>query len=182
MASMLELRTRIEDTIEEKLKPVVEKINEEISSDGYELYIDSVHVDENEKVISVEIAYTRKYLEISEAVQRSLEDSEALNGEPVCITEEECEKVFAEAYRETLKEINQECVIKTNARIELKDYDVTIDVEPYPCDGDYCDCGTLIAIAFKTDKSITEMDAEAEAEYIARFIGERLPHLLHVIL
>jgi len=168
-------RTKIEDAVKTKLKPIIEKL------DGYNLYI-SVHTLEDENTVAVEIAYTRKYFEISEAVQTALENAEAFHKEPVCNPDnpDECEKVFEEAYKEELDRINEECAIRANGTIELKDYNAVISIEPVLCDGDYCDCGVLIVFNFKLD--ISETNEEATAEYIAKFIEERLPPLLQVIL
>jgi len=129
-------------------------LNAEYAGDGYELRLYHVWVDPYSKEVSIDIDYGVKYLNISEAVLNDLEASDV-----ECETEEECEKVFEEAYRDELERINEEYAIRVNKKMEFPDLGASAEIYPLECEGDYCTVGAGISIKIKMHGVNTVEDA-----------------------
>jgi hypothetical protein len=83
----------------------------------------------------------RKYMEIVEGFSEYCEE-EGLD-------EDACEEEFMQAYEEELERINEESMIDVRAVISTAMFE--IEVEPLPCDGDYCVAGAGVTVFFRGD-------------------------------
>ena len=106
------------------------------------LYVFDVVLDRDAREMIVELGYGTKYMEISEEV--------ALHVRELCdergLSDEECEELYERAYRDMLEEINSECVINVNRRVEYPEKGVVAEIYPIECGGNYCFCGAGITL------------------------------------
>jgi len=85
------------------------------------LRVFDVVLDRDAREMIVELGYGSKYMEISE-------------------------ELYGQAYRDMLEEINRECVININRRVEYPEKGVVAEIYPIECSGDYCFCGAGITL------------------------------------
>jgi hypothetical protein len=105
--------------------------------------------------VTIDLGYGTKYYEISEVVasdveQRCAEDKLSLEG---------CEKLYEQAYRDELEELNNECVIRVSKKMEFSELGASVEAFPAECDGDYCFCGAGITLKIKLHGINTIEDA-----------------------
>jgi uncharacterized protein YlzI (FlbEa/FlbD family) len=135
---------------------VVDKLNDENVSD-YSYSVSSVDVvfEDNATItIEINIDYTVKFYEVSEAVSAMLEYAIGTSDEQP--SDEELERLFNEAYENELQEINSDYAIQLYMRavLDLRSYyigggELEVDTTPITCDGDYCDVGLGITIRLR---------------------------------
>ncbi|MEM2499967.1 MAG: hypothetical protein QXU30_07460 [Sulfolobales archaeon] len=89
-------------------------------------------VEEDRVVITIDLAITDKYMEISETCSHS-----------------ESEEEFNECYENALEEVNRECVADVDVSIVTEKVSVT--TTSIPCEGDYCRCGNEFEIMISGD-------------------------------
>lgn len=103
--------------------------------------------DMNAKEVIVNLGYGSKYMEISEDVASGLSEYCAEEN----LSDEECERLYKQAYRDKLEEINSECVIHVNKEVSYPEKGVKAEIYPIRCDGDYCFCGAGITLRISLD-------------------------------
>lgn len=88
--------------------------------------------DDDRAVITIDLAITDKYMEISETC-----------------SDAESEEEFDECYKNALEEVNSECVADVDVSIDS----AKVSVRSYtiPCEGDYCRCGNEFEIMISGD-------------------------------
>ena len=158
------------------LEGVLKMLNAEYARYRYKLELFGVWVAPYSKEVELNLGYGTKYYEISEAVVSALEASDVM-----CETAEECEKIFERAYQDELAEINEECVIRINKKMEFPELGASVEVYPDECEGDYCFCGAGITIKIKLHSVNTVEDAVKRIVNTTRSVLNRImPEVINV--
>ena len=157
------------EEVETALEGVLKLLNARYARHDYGLKLFTVWVDPDSKEVTLDMGYGVKYYEISEAVVSALEASDVM-----CETAEECEKIFEKAYRDRLQEINEECVIRVNKKMEFPELGASVEVSPDECEGDYCFCGAGITLKIKLHSINTIEDAVKKIVETTRHVMNRI--------
>jgi len=182
-----------EKTLKETVKSIVYKTIHELNNelqDEYQFKLQDIFTEEKDYEVNIEmeISYSIKLMEISYAVGESVEEYiirvEEEEGREV--SEEEAEELFNEFYENELRELNVEYTYPITAKIEYNLSEIypfysgglEIEINPLPCDGDYCNVGSDIRIVFN---NIRRETIEKASDKFAEFLIDLL-RLIHNII
>jgi hypothetical protein len=126
--------------------------------------------------VTIDFGYVTRYYEISEAVASGVEQRCAEDN----LSPEECEKLYEQAYRDELEELNNECVIRVNKKMEFPELGASVEAFPDECDGDYCFCGAGITLKIKLHDAKTVEDAVKKIVETTRHVLNRvMPEIIN---
>jgi hypothetical protein len=179
----------IKEIINKAVNKAIDNVNEELSNEyQFKLYSVWTKVENYDLSIEINMSYSIKLMEISWVVSERLSEyisriEETENRE---ITDDEAEDLYRELYDNELSELNNIYAYYVNAKIE---YDLSeiypfysggleIEINPLPCDGDYCDVGAEITIKFKAIRIET---IEKAFDKFTEFLTDLL-RLIHNII
>jgi predicted hydrocarbon binding protein len=177
------------DLVEKAIFQAVENVNDELNGEyQFKVYSVWVRVENYDSSIEINMSYSIKLYEISEAVSEGfseyiyrIEEEEGRE-----LTEEEIEKLYNELYDNELSELNSEYAYFVNAEIEYDLSDIypfysgglEIEINPLTCDSDYCDIGSEITIKFKAIRIET---IEKASDKFTEFLTDLLRIIHNVI-
>jgi len=166
----------LKEEVETALDGLLKMLNARYARDRYGLKLFTVLVDPHSKEVTLDLGYGTRYYEISEAVASSVEQRCAEDN----LSPEECEKLYEQAYRDELEELNNECVIRVNKKMEFPELGASVEAFPDECDGDYCFCGAGITLKIKLHDAKTVEDAVKKIVETTRHVLNRvMPEIIN---
>jgi hypothetical protein len=163
-----ELQDRLQSYISESLEKKLEELFKDQAIE-VRTYL-FVNQETNEADLSISIDIGTKFYEISEAVASGFEEYCAREE----LTDEECYEAYERAYKEELREINEEYAIPVQGKFAIKlskDSGAEIELYPLECDGDYCLVGLGVNVnVSQAHVALLEQNKDVIVDSIVRFI------------